>query len=396
MVNLVVIETYEKFLALSSEWNALLNNPLLDHTVFSTHEWLCVWLNHFGKDRKILVLLAYDEDTLVGIAPLMSSNKKLRGCNVRCIGFIENSNSLHNDFVVLPQRRKETINAFINWLINNQERWDIIELINMPMDSENTVMIQSIIHDYNLLRGSYPGYTSPYIEINSDWDSYYKSLSSKARKTLRNISNRMEKEGTCSLQCIRTHDEYRAKEHHILDIAKNSWTEKVGDSLASGGNLPFFRELSAKAAQKNWLMVWLLSLDEKYVAYEYHLIYRKVLYGMRTSFDDEYSRVSPGAYLDFRIVRSLFEKKIDVEGYDLGGSYDFYKKKWTDCKKQNINLKIFNKSLKLRALYCLENIIIPKIKKFKYLGSNLLKDRITVKGGPPRKNDENTVTNIRV
>jgi CelD/BcsL family acetyltransferase involved in cellulose biosynthesis len=175
----------------------------------------------------------------------------------------------------------------------------------------------------------------------------------------------MEKAGTCNLEIIRTADGYMAHEKDILEIAKNSWTEQVGDSLASRVNSSFFKDLSLAAAERRWLVVWLLSLDGKYVAFEYHLIYDQVLYGMRASFKDEYSHLSPGVYLDLSIVRSIFDNTLDVIGYDLGGNYDFYKKKWTDITRQNVSLRIFRKSLKLSMLCYLEYVMIPKVKRLK-------------------------------
>jgi len=292
---------------------------------------------------------------------MMLRKKISRGLPVRMLGFMENGNSLHNNFILHPQRKKEALVAIIRYLMGAQSCWDITEFKNIPTESGNWSALEEIITENKILFGQRKGLISPYITIHSDWETYYKSRSTKTRKTLRNIRNRFKRAGNFSVQEINDHATFRNIAPELYDIARNSWTEEIGDSLNSPANRNFFDQLSYIAAEKGWLSVWLLKVKGDPVAFEYHLKYNDTIHGMRASHKKHYSRMSPGVFLDAYIVQQLFEKR-DATEYDLGGSYDYYKEKWTRNCRRHINLHLFNVTLYSRLLYGVEYRLIPAIK----------------------------------
>ncbi|MEM2970472.1 MAG: cellulose biosynthesis protein, partial [Candidatus Bathyarchaeia archaeon] len=66
---IVEIDNYDDFLALEEDWNNILDK--CDHTIFSTWYWLSNWWKHFGNGKKLLLLLAQENNEIEGIAPLM-------------------------------------------------------------------------------------------------------------------------------------------------------------------------------------------------------------------------------------------------------------------------------------------------------------------------------------
>jgi CelD/BcsL family acetyltransferase involved in cellulose biosynthesis len=71
----VVTDPHE-FVALRTRWNALLRESRSD-CIFLTWEWLSAWWTHLSGDRLLHILLAWDGDDLVGIAPLVRSRGAL-------------------------------------------------------------------------------------------------------------------------------------------------------------------------------------------------------------------------------------------------------------------------------------------------------------------------------
>lgn len=347
---------------LESEWNDLLSIQEDESTVFYTPEWFRCWWGTFGGNAVPFILLVRDENRLIGIAPMMIRRQRNRGFPTRMLGFIENGNSLHNNFILHPRERKEALTAIVQYLMEAQDCWDIVEFKNLPEDSRNCSLLKEIITTNEILSGQKRGLISPYITIHSDWKSFYKNRSGKTRKTLRNIRNRIHRAGDFSVEEINDYATYRKIAPELYDIARNSWTDEIGNSLNSPANRNFFDQLSHTAADNGWLSVWLLKIGSDPVAFEYHLKYHHTIHGMRGSHKKNYGRMSPGVFLDSYIIQQIFERR-DVAEYDLGGSNDYYKRKWTEDCRRHMTAHLFNISLYSRLLYGVEYKVIPAIKR---------------------------------
>jgi len=361
LISVTKIFTFEDFLDLSSDWRILLNEQRSDNTPFYTHEWFQCWWKSFGRGVDFFIILVKEENKLIGIAPMMLKKIFMHGLPVRQLSFIENGNSLHNNFILGTRRKKDVLERIIQYLITEQSCWDVVELKNIPAESENCVALKELLYSNKILFGQKDALNSPYITLGSDWETFYKSRSSKAKKTLRNIQNRFKKSGSFIVHKIDNYEEFKRVKPELYDIAKNSWTEEVGDSLYSEKNMFFFDELSRFASERGWLAIWLLQLNGESIAFEYHLRYQGRVYGMRASHKKNCGNMSPGVFLDYHIIKQLFENG-DIKEYDLGGSSDFYKRKWTEESRSHVLINIFKKSFYSRLLYMYEYKLIPAIK----------------------------------
>lgn len=362
MIEIDFISELSEFRRLRSAWNELLKSQPSENMVFLTHEWFHCWWKRFSKASHLYVIVAKDNDKIIGIAPLMIRKVFFRGLPVKLVSFIENGNSLHNNFIVDKARRTKVLQAIIEELFRRKQEWDLIEINNIPEDSLNIGILRDILIKKSILFAEKNGLNSPYLKIELDWESYLKRRSGKSRKTLRNIQNRFKKQGDFLIQRIDDLEGYEKVKPQLYDIARNSWMEEIGDSLNSPANRLFFDELSHAASERGWLIIWLLQLNGEPIAFEYHLKYKGKVHALRASHKKTYSNMSPGVFLDYHIIKHLFESR-DIDEYDLGGSADFYKRKWTKDHRNHINVHIFKKSIYSRLLYLYEYALIPLIKR---------------------------------
>lgn len=98
------INTYGDFLDLETAWKDSLEGQ--NHTIFSTWEWLSTWWKHFGEDKRLLLLLAKNEDRIIGIAPLMYTVSTMFGLRRGKIAFIGTPDSDYNNFIITEKRKK--------------------------------------------------------------------------------------------------------------------------------------------------------------------------------------------------------------------------------------------------------------------------------------------------
>src|SRR5208337_586075 len=118
---IVEVNRYTDFLALEKTWQDMLHR-CHNSAIFSTWEWLTAWWKHFGNDKRLVLLLAEENDKIVGIAPLMYSIHKMFGLRMGKIEFIGTPDSDYADFI-LAEKSEECIKLFIEYVNNLTEKW---------------------------------------------------------------------------------------------------------------------------------------------------------------------------------------------------------------------------------------------------------------------------------
>lgn len=166
-----VIDNFEGFLVLEDEWNSLLENSQND-VVFLRHEWFRCWWETFGKNNQLFIISVKDGGELVGIAPLMISRDVFRGFPVRKLSFIKDDNSAHADFISL-KGNEETIQAIVRYLKENKHLWDVAVLESILNKSNTFEYLKKNLEREGLFFGEKKELASPYIKVNSDWESFF-------------------------------------------------------------------------------------------------------------------------------------------------------------------------------------------------------------------------------
>lgn len=344
-------------------WEAALGD-FEEVSIFNHLVWYECLARNYSMGDCINISLLKDE-VIAGTIPLMFSRQMSHGFPVRQLGFIENRNSLHNDIIVLPSAREEAFGELLSYIVGLKDRWDILVFKNIPKNSRNYQALVSALKTVKLTWQELPALDSPYLVPCGSWDEYLLSRSVKTRKTLRNIENKLVKAGRISVKISRTWDEYCEVRDAVYAVAQQSWTARIGDSLSSPENRLFFEDLSREAAARGWLWLWILYLNDKAIAFEYHIRAFGIEHAMRGSYLPEYGHLSPGAYLEMRILKHVFEEADRIRKYDFGGSFDQYKRKWTEDYTPHGDIVIFNGNTYSRILAFHEKHTVPALKKLR-------------------------------
>ena len=329
---LEIIRTEEAFAGIQAAWSALCDELQETVTVFASPVWHAAWWRHYGVGGRIHLFALWLGDRLVGLAPLMRRSIYLHGLPAQAIGFLENSQSLHNDFLVLPQWRELFFQELTKTLFRRGAGWNVLLLRHLPAGSADCRIWGEILRGAGKKFFRQPTWAdSPYLVPTGSWADYLAGRTSRVRKNLRNIQNRMHKAGQVSLDHICTWDAFQAAKEEIFALARRSWTGTVGDSMGSPANEPFFETLACQTAARGWLSVWTLHLDGRMIAAEFHLQGYGKEHALRGHYDPAAADLSPGTYLEAAILRSAFEEGGRVERYDFCGGFEDYKKKWTEA-----------------------------------------------------------------
>jgi CelD/BcsL family acetyltransferase involved in cellulose biosynthesis len=365
MLTIDEITSHEELSLLEAAWQEILTYENIE-SPFLDIDWFRCCLEAFGVEKQPCVLFVKDGSDPLGIAPLCLSQDIVRGIPVRKIGFIIAPDTPFVDFIVKSGRRQETLSAIMRYLWNEKnEYWDILTLNDWPSESRNYPIVNDILMKRKA--NSFEGYSSvtPYISIKGTWDRFLECKSSKFRKTRRNIVNRMERLEDVAIDCIQNAD-VREILGEIYRVSERSWKQREGKTITSSNDTRrFFEILTPTAARKGWLFVWLLKVDGTPIAMEYNLKDQGRVYALRADYDESFREFSPGRYLEYHIIESLFERGCNE--YNTGPGLNAYKLHWTEKVRENKTIYICNTNYKGHLIWILEGKLIPIMRRLRDL-----------------------------
>jgi CelD/BcsL family acetyltransferase involved in cellulose biosynthesis len=148
-----------------------------------------------------------------------------------------------------------------------------------------------------------------------------------------------------------------------IEISARSWKSKLGVSLNHPEPGRFIRRLTEHAHEQGWLSIWLLRLDGKPVAMEYQLIANDCVYALRSDFDEQYTDLSPGAYLNRVLLERLFSRGSGT--YFMGPGMNAYKWRWTEEYETIYRLTAYSPAWRGRLFMFADQKVRPVLRKLR-------------------------------
>ena len=365
MLAIEEITSGAQLIALQAGWDTLLKQSG-EHSPFLTHEWFRCCFAAYSRGKDIFILAVREGSNLIGIAPLWRQQDVFRRIPIRKIGFMTCPDTQVVDFIVEDSRRSEVLMAFLEYMFQKRKgAWDMLTLEQWPVESINFKTLQAILQGQR--RKFFTGIWSvtPYIRIKGEWEPFLQSLSVRFRKTRRNITNRIAKLNKIEIQCSRE-DPTGSVFKDVVAVSGKSWKQEEGIAVTSREETNrFFAALTDAAGPNGLLLIWILKVDGTPIAMEYDLEADGKVYALRADFDEAYKEYSPGAYLEYQIVKSLFEG--GYQEYNIGPGLNAYKLQWTDQFRENKALHICNDNLKGWIIWGLQNKLIPFLRRIRSL-----------------------------
>ena len=174
----------ESFDSIWSLWEQILPECVTD-TVFVTPWWHKTWWDNFGGSRELRILSVYDDDDLLGIAPLMSDGDRLTFLGDKDL-------SDYFDFVV-PEGRVERFFPAL-WEHLSAGDWATLDLPSLPSGSPTLEHLPSLAHSMDMSVTIEEEETTPKAELPPTWDEFLAGLRKKDRHELRRKLRRLDRE----------------------------------------------------------------------------------------------------------------------------------------------------------------------------------------------------------
>jgi CelD/BcsL family acetyltransferase involved in cellulose biosynthesis len=204
--------------------------------------------------------------------------------------------------------------------------------------------------------------SSPFLSINTDWESFLKSKSKHFREEQKRKVNKMRKAGQLDFVKVSNPDQIHEVMQDILSIERNSWKEKEGTSFTAGPGLQeFYSDVAETFARKRSLCTYLVYLNSVPVAHLFGIAHENRYYALKTSYDESYKELSPGAVLFTYALQDIF--RCSLKEFDFLGVESRWKTEIASETRNLVNIFVYPKSISHFFVGYLENTIKPLMRE---------------------------------
>ena len=351
----------QDFRALEPTWNALVDG-LSQQSVFYRHEWFDAAWQWCRTDSELRILCVYRAKQLVGILPLILERKRRLGFGIRSLRFLSVPDSQVCDMLVGAENARHVANTLAFWLSDSAAGWDYLLCEKLADSSTVRHFLLPALSERAIHGIENPDSLNPGIPMAGDWKTYYSSRTRRLKTGNNNIANKMER-AVDSIEVVWTKDQEIFEDlalQHTLDISAKSWKSDTGLTLDNPGPRDFLIRLTEHARRNSWLSIWVLLLDGAAVASEYQLIYQGTVHALRADYDSNHKSISPGSYLNWKLLERLFPSKATY--YSMGPGANPYKDRWAINYEQQFRVEFYGPSFRGKVLRVVDESLKPRLK----------------------------------
>jgi dTDP-4-amino-4,6-dideoxygalactose transaminase len=183
-------------------------------------------------------------------------------------------------------------------------------------------------------------YEVSYIPWEGDWEAFLNTRSKKFRKNIRLTMNRLMALDGMEIVRMANPEDIESAVDGVLSIELRSWKVKHGEVvLHQPGYRDFFVEILRHYSGQGGSEAILLKYGDRTIGGLFGIIYEGTFYGLKMSYDEEFSSLSPGLILFKTLLEAASERKVNF--IDLGKSTPFFAR-WTDSSWRHYKVIAFN------------------------------------------------------
>lgn len=185
---------------------------------------------------------------------------------------------------------------------------------------------------------------SPYVDTGGAYEDFENGLAKKMRVELRRRWRRLEESGSVRLDVRDGSSELERLLNEGFAVEESAWKGREGTAINSAPETRlFYSEIARWAAQRGWLRLAFLRVDDKPIAFDLCLETAEAHYLLKTGYDPQVRKLAPGMLMRRAMIRRAFEKKLS--SYEFLGGDSEWKRQWTEKVRPRHMLHAFSSSL---------------------------------------------------
>ena len=347
MLELKAITDSSKLETLADDWERLFQRAQ-DPSIFSSFEWVATWWAHYGGAARLRILAAYSGSELVGIAPMMLEDRVIAGLRAFTrVKFIGTGISDRLDFLIAAGAERTVLEFFADDLFS--QRWDIVDLDEVAEDSATAALLPSIVERFGARVKVLSQSVCPTIALPIHFNAYFSSTTREIQRKIKRYRSQSNREHSFEVKVITNQGDLLPGLESFLAMYRNYFSQRAGTSHLTGEQFcAFRRELALKLARRGRLVLALLQANGKDVAAQLCFRHGSTCYEYNRCYDLAWKRENVGTALLWEVLR--FCVGDGCRKYDFLRGLEQYKLDWGAKPRQQLRVRIFRKSAKVRLV----------------------------------------------
>ncbi|MFX1300843.1 MAG: GNAT family N-acetyltransferase [Promethearchaeota archaeon] len=332
--------TFEEFLDSRTEWNSALRQSLDNH-IFLTWEWLSCWWKHYGSRRDFILVTIKKDEKILAAAPLMNTEYKLFGMNLRKIEFIGAPASDYHS-LLLTAKKPEYTRTMINYTNRITPDWDCFEFEEVPTDSETAAVLRNISEEPFKLKEETSA-LCPYITLPSKFEDYFKQLGSNWRRNMRRWEKKLKQDFEVEFKICDSVEKIEEALGTFFDLHQKRWRSKgKSGAFADEEFCDFHLDVARTFAETGWLNLCFLTLNGEPASAIYAFKYGQKMFNYLCGFDPRYSEYRVGHLVFLYLIQHSVNSGMKEFDFMRGG--ESYKNLWNTMMRENLKLSAMRRA----------------------------------------------------
>jgi CelD/BcsL family acetyltransferase involved in cellulose biosynthesis len=280
--------------------------------IFSLPGWMFVWWDIFGKGYEKLIIAVYEDQKVIGIAPLKRLADKA--------SFIGDTSVCdYADFIVQPGKEDIFINVLLDNLATNGIK--MLDLETLRPDSTALKCFVAAANGRGLQISCNMADVSLEMELPDIWDNYMSSLESRQRRDVERKLRKLSVMGEVGFVVLKDH-EIMAQD---LDVFLNMMTQSRRDKsiFLTSEMHAYFNKLVQAISNYGITRLGFLEVGRMKVASVLYFDYNDKIYLYNSGYNPDYADLSVGLISKFLCIREAIKNKKRV--FDFLKGAEIYK-----------------------------------------------------------------------
>jgi CelD/BcsL family acetyltransferase involved in cellulose biosynthesis len=317
---------------LRDQWNGLV--LLMEHPeVFYTYEWALAVDRAYRPVMKTLLVLAYADDALVGVAALATDAAASQ------TSFLAGNTADYCDFISHPERRAEFVSAVFGELAKLD--LPMLRLANLPADSLTSRVLRDAAGRNAYRVFSRPAYQCARVTLTSSDERQKLKQAAIKRKSFRYYLKGLEKKGRVAVDHLKQWSSIQEELPLFIQahVARFEAGGRKNSNLASAERQAFLTVLAELLSGSGWLVLTRLRVADQTIAWNYGFEFGDSWFYYQPTFDAGWREFSPGFCLLTRILEHACDNP-QIHVLDLGLGEEGYKGRFATGYRQTLHATI--------------------------------------------------------
>ncbi|WP_300016048.1 GNAT family N-acetyltransferase [Pseudonocardia sp.] len=327
--------------AVAAEWAALADRSAADP--FAHPDWWLPWGASFAEER-LAVVTVRDGAVLRALAPVLVDGDTVR--------LAQND---HVPWVGVLADDAAAADVLVAGLLGMRQ--PALRVGPTALDGPLASAVRRAAAQARCRTLERPVRYSPYAEPSRAAD-ISELLDTGFRRDLRRRRRRLEEQGRVEVTVHRGGADLAERLDEAFAVELRQWKGAERTAIASRPEtLAFYTDVAEAASRRGDLELTVLRLDGRAISFTLVLRHHKALYGLKTAYDPEYARFSPGQLLQREVFADAQRRGIDR--YEFLGQADPYKLRWTSGRHELGTVVVYARTSAGTAAYVTHRYLRP-------------------------------------